>query len=442
MITVYTIEPQVSSNSALDRRSIHFVRLPAASVASEPYHPRSFAASCRCRDPPCFGVRLSAEKTMKTNSCRYAIFAALAVWFTFCLANSRCWADDAHVLLFESGKEGYPRYRIPTLVVARSGALVAVCEGRVDGGGLTGNVDLVSKRSFNNGKNWSARTLVAEAADDTLGNASALVDRETGVIWIAGTISPGKQLESAITRGETETSTRVFVMNSRDDGKTWSTPRDITSVVKRPGWTWYGCGPGVGIQLKNGRLFFPCYHAEGEQGRTKRTHAIFSDDHGKTWQLSANAGTGNGEPQALQREDGSIYVSARTASGGPHVRSIIESQDNGATWSEKRFDESIYDCYCQASLLNLPSADAKPRWLYCHPAGPSRRDLTIRLSRDEGRTWDAGSLLLREGNGQYSSMALLPNGCVGVLYDLWENNNYQLYFTAFSLDDVAADSVK
>jgi sialidase-1 len=128
---------------------------------------------------------------MQTNSCRNAIFTTLVVCLTFCVASS-CRADDAHLLLFESGKEGYPRYRIPTLVVARNGALVAICEGRADGGGLTGNVDLVSKRSSDNGKTWTARTLVAEAADDTLGNASALVDRDTGVIWIAGTISPGK----------------------------------------------------------------------------------------------------------------------------------------------------------------------------------------------------------------------------------------------------------
>ena len=66
----------------------------------------------------------------------------------------------------------------------------------------------------------------------------------------------------------------------------------------------------------------------------------------------------------------------------------------------------------------------------------NRHNLTIRLSCDEGRTWDAGSLLLREGNGQYTSMALLTNGRVGVFYDCWENQNYQLYFTTFSPDEL------
>ncbi len=128
------------------------------------------------------------------------------------------------------------------LVVTTGGTLLAVCEGRVDGGGLTGNVDLVCKRSLDNGKTWSDLERVSDRGQDTVGNQSVLVDRDTGVIWIAHTISPGKHLEEAITRGETNESTRVFAIHSRDEGQTWSEPREITPSVKRPGWTWYGCG--------------------------------------------------------------------------------------------------------------------------------------------------------------------------------------------------------
>lgn len=360
----------------------------------------------------------------------------LILTWLFAACGFICAADQPHQLLFESGKEGYPRYRIPSLVVSKEGVLVAICEGRKDGGGLTGNVDLVAKRSFDNGISWTDLSLVADAGPDTLGNASALVDTTIGTIWIAGTISPGEFLEKVIATGESEESTRVFVSSSSDEGKSWTEPRDITAAVKLPGWTWYGCGPGVGIQLKSGRLLFPCYHREGQTGRTVCSHAIFSDDQGLTWQLGENAGSGNGEPQALQREDESIYLSARTAGGGEHFRSIVESKDRGATWSDKRFDKQIYDSYCQASLLKLPPEKGKPRWLYCHPAGPERNNLTIRLSRDEGLTWNSGSLILRKGNGQYSSMAILPDGRVAVLYDLWENDNYQLYFTTFSAEKI------
>ena len=346
------------------------------------------------------------------------------------------WAAGKHLRLFESGKEGYPRYRIPSLVVMKSGALLAVCEGRTDGGGLTGNVDLVCKRSKDNGKTWSALARVADLGRDTVGNQAVLVDAATGVVWIAHTVSPGGETEAAITRGETRRSTRVYVTHSRDEGKTWSQPRDITAAVKRPDWTWYGCGPGVGLQLKSGRLYFPCYHAEGEQGQTYRSHAIFSDDHGKTWQLGGSAGRLNGESQALQRRNGTIYLNARTSGKGPQAKSIVVSRDGGRTWAAKKLDRKLYDPPCQASLLKLPSADGRPRWLYCHPAGPGRCQLTLCLSHDEGRTWDAGILRLRAGDSQYSSLALLPNGRVGVFYDCWEDNNYQLHFTTVAIDAV------
>src|SRR5262245_5494045 len=56
-------------------------------------------------------------------------------------------AQHGPVHLFVSGKEGYPRYRIPSLLVAPNGDLLAVCEGRKDGDGLKGKIDIVMKRS-------------------------------------------------------------------------------------------------------------------------------------------------------------------------------------------------------------------------------------------------------------------------------------------------------
>ena len=68
--------------------------------------------------------------------------------FTFTGYGRAC---GKHLHLFQSGQEGYSRHRIPFLVVTQSGLLLVVCEGRVDGGGLTGDVDLVCKRSVMTG---------------------------------------------------------------------------------------------------------------------------------------------------------------------------------------------------------------------------------------------------------------------------------------------------
>jgi len=355
-------------------------------------------------------------------------------------------ADESsqHGRIFHSGHDGYPRFRIPALVVTAQGTILAICEGRVDGGRLQGNVDLVLRRSVDNGESWSPVHVVANAGGDTLGNPCAVLDRKTSYVWLAFTRSPGEFTEAQIRHGESIGSAKVFVTHSENGGKTWSSPRDITATTKRAGWTWYGTGPGVGIQLADGRLFVPSYHTEGERGTITCSHVIISDDHGTTWQLGGSAGVGNGECQALQRQDGKIYLSARTASGGPNHRSILTSSDRGASWSKKEFDESLFDPHCQASLLKLMMSvkdkpPEVPLWLYCHPAGPKRHNLTIRISRDEGRTWP-GSFLLRRGDRQYTSMAVLDDGRNGVLYDCWEENNYQLYFARVELSDLLETS--
>jgi sialidase-1 len=84
-------------------------------------------------------------------------------------------ADDtdesppATMLLFDSGREGYPRYRIPALIVGPNGDVLAFCEGRVDGGGFQGNIDLVLKRSADSGQTWGPLQTIADGGPHTFG---------------------------------------------------------------------------------------------------------------------------------------------------------------------------------------------------------------------------------------------------------------------------------
>lgn len=72
-----------------------------------------------------------------------------------------------------------------------------------------------------------------------------------------------------------------MVTYSDDDGQTWSKPENINHQVKEEWMRFIGTGPGVGIQLKNGRLVFPIYYtnAHGKQNSA----VIYSDDNGKNW---------------------------------------------------------------------------------------------------------------------------------------------------------------
>lgn len=357
------------------------------------------------------------------------------------LANARhaVTAEPASVLLFDSGQEGYRRYRIPALLAAPGGTLLAFCEGRKDGGGLTGDIDIVLKRSTDSGKTWQSLQVVADDEKHTLGNPCPVLDRKTGTIWLALTRSHGQDTEAEITDGTSRETTRVLLTFSRDDGKTWAPLKDITASVKQPSWTWYGTGPGIGVQLQSGRLVIPCYHAEAET-KIYRSHMIYSEDEGQTWKRGAPVGEHCSECQVAERQDGSLSLSARTQKGEPQ-RTTAMSKDGGATWSKTQRDANLYDPACQAALYRLTAAGkkSKVRWLYTHPAGPNgRRNLTVRLSYDEGLTWPVARLL-RSGDSQYSCLALLPDGAIGCLYDAWVDKNYRLFFTRFDLDWLTDD---
>lgn len=334
------------------------------------------------------------------------------------------------VLLFDSGADGYPRYRIPALMVAGDGALLAFCEGRKDGRGLTGNIDLVVRRSSDSGRTWGELEVVADGGPHTLGNPCPVLDRTTGTIWLLLTRSHGSDLEREIVAGTSRERTRVLLTSSTDHGRTWSPLRKVPGKVRRPEWTWYGTGPGTGLQLASGRLLVPAYHVHQED-RIYRSHALYSDDHGKTWTAGEPVGDHTSEAQVTQRADGTVVLNTRTVQG-KELRTVAESTDGGATWGRARFEPQLYDPHCQACVFSVPLREkaARPLWLYSGPAGPGRRNMTVRTSRDEGRTWGAGKLL-QEGDSQYSSLALLPNGQVGCLYESWQRDNYRLFFARF-----------
>lgn len=363
------------------------------------------------------------------RSCRFvALLGLLSIGWACTEA-----AEPTTTLLFDSGREGYRRYRIPALLTTPRGIVLAFCEGRKDGGGLTGDIDIVLKRSTDGGKTWQPLEVVAYGGPHTLGNPCPVVDGSDGTIWLALTRSHGSDTEAAIVAGQGRETTRVLLTSSRDDGKTWDPPRDLTAAAKAPDWTWYGTGPGLGVQLHSGRLVVPCYHAEAGT-KTYRSHVITSDDHGRTWQRGAAVGEHCTECQVAERLDGTLVLSARTLQGQPE-RTTAVSRDGGRTWSEPVRDPNLYDPSCQAALYRLPAgAKDPPRWLYCHPAGPDgRRNLTVRLSTDEGRSWPVGRRL-RVGDSQYSCLARLPDGHVGCLYDCWVDGNYRLFFVRFELD--------
>lgn len=334
--------------------------------------------------------------------------------------------------VFVSGEGGYHTYRIPSVIVTKEGTLLAFCEGRKGGRGDSGDIDLVLRRSEDRGKTWSPFQVVWDDEGNVCGNPCPVVDRKTGTVWLLMTWNLGEDHEGEIVGGTSKDTRRVFVTSSRDDGKTWTEPVEITETTKKPAWTWYATGPGVGIQLEKGRLVVPCDHKHAGDKNRYHSHVIYSDDCGKTWRLGGVTENGSNECQVIERSDGSMLMSMRRARTVKEpFRVMAVSKDQGMTWTESWFDETLVDPRCQGCMIRSGKLV-----LHSNAGHRSQRvKMTVRISRDEGKTWPE-SRVLHEGPSAYSCLAALPEGEAACLFECGEKHPYEkIVFRKFSLKE-------
>ncbi len=340
-------------------------------------------------------------------------------------------AEPAGIALFQQGNAGFHTYRIPALTVTTSGALIAFCEGRKQRASDTGDIAIVARRSEDLGETWSAPEVVWDDPGNTSGNPCAVVDRDTGAIWLLMTWNRGDDQEKDIIARRSKDTRRVYATVSRDDGRTWSAPREITKDVKRDDWTWYATGPGSGIQKQRephkGRLIIPCDHVEAET-KDYYSHVIYSDDHGETWHLGGRTPqAGVNECEVVELADGSLMLNARNYNPEQRCRQVAFSRDGGLTWEDQHFQPDLVEPICQASITRLrwPEGSEPGILLFSNPASQkTRENMTVRISRDEGQTWSI-LRVLHEGPSAYSSLAALPNGEGACLYEAGTGQPYE-----------------
>jgi len=318
--------------------------------------------------------------------------------------------------------------------VSTQGTLVAFCEGRKLGRGDSGNIDLLMKRSTDRGQTWSDQQIIWDDAGNTCGNPCPVVDQDTGMLWLLMTWNRGDDHERQIIDRKSKDTRRVFVTRSADDGLTWSSPAEITAVVKQTNWTWCATGPGAGIQINTGpfkgRLVVPCDHIEAD---TKHyySHIFYSDNHGQTWKLGGSTPKHQvNECEVVELMDGRLLLNMRNYDRSKRYRQIAFSADGGLTWTNQRFDPTLMEPICQASIRRCGEV-----LLFSNPASETHRaNMTVRLSRDEGVTWETLQML-HAGPSAYSDLADLGHGTAACLYERGAEHPYEtITFSRFKLD--------
>jgi len=348
--------------------------------------------------------------------------------------------------VFISGTDGYDTYRIPAMVVTNKGTILAFCEGRKKSSSDTGDIDLLLRRSTDNGKTWDKVQIIRDDRENVCGNPCPVIDRETGTILLLMTWNLGGDHEKHIIDGTSKDTRRVFITSSGNDGLAWEKPKEITLNVKKPNWTWYATGPGSGIQLARGkykgRLIIPCDHIEAD---TKKyfSHVIYSDDHGQTWQLGGRTPTDMvNECHVVELTNGDLMLNMRNYDRNKKNRAVSISHNAGLTWSKIFHDTVLIEPICQAAMIkyNTSQNDDKNYILFSNPASTDQRiKMTVRASLDEGKTWPVAKQL-HAGPAAYSSLAALKNGNIACLYEAGEKHPYEtIVFKSFSLEWLRED---
>jgi len=331
--------------------------------------------------------------------------------------------------LFTAGAGGYALYRIPGIVATARGTLLAYCEARKSASGDWGQIDLMLRRSEDGGKTWDAqRKLVTpgpipknavavrqglgKEGEVTVNNPVAIADRKRGRVHFLYCVEYA----------------RCYYLRSEDDGKTFSRPVDLTATFEkfRPEYDWkvIATGPGHGIQLRSGRLLIPVWLSTGAGGHAHRpscVSVIYSDDGGKTWERGAIVvadpnPVNPSETVAVELADGCVLLNIRHE-GQERRRAVSVSPDGVSRWSPVRFDPALPEPVCMGSLLRLPGG--KSRLLFANPHNPDsreRKNLTVKLSYDEGKTWPVARTI-EPGASGYSDLAARPDGSIYLFYE-------------------------
>ncbi|MCD8172849.1 MAG: glycoside hydrolase [Alistipes sp.] len=347
-----------------------------------------------------------------------------------------------YTFIFKRGDDDYFCYRIPAIVKTTEGTLLAFAEARLDNCDDEGEIDLVVKRSTDDGKTWSDMSVIWHDEGNTCGNPAPVVDQSTGRIHLLMTWNLGEDAIGDINSGRSKDTRRVYATWSDDDGLTWEEPREITDQVKDPRWGWYATGPCHGIQLAQGqyagRLVVPCDNIELRNlGGRGYSHIIFSDDGGQTWELGGvtpqHASLNPNESTVAELSNGDLLLNCRCGENN-NLRVTSRSFDGGQTLTPIETAYGFVDPVCQGSILNAVMG-GEYTLFFSNPASVERTNMTIKMSTDDGSSWPR-IYQVWDGPSGYSDLVQISDDKVGILYEAGETRYSEgIAFEAVDVDD-------
>ena len=373
-------------------------------------------------------------------------------------------------IVFQSRKNPRKQYRVPAIIVADNGNIIAIADDRYTHGGdigAGGLIDIVYKVSKDGGKNWSEAKIMGNKS--TSGDYSKALNKGDALVFKA---NDGDLVCMAVSGGgfanaKEETPSRMVRSVSKDNGETWSDWKEVgqeliqTKVKTKFGAPKIFAPAGRGLTLKDGTFAAAMIGASGSGGWYGLY--VYSTDKGETWDCADNwiAGTGgNGiwnEPKVIaELNDGKLLMSVRNESpGGKRMYAIsTDVPVNGkCSWpmTLSAWNGIIYGrSDAEGVVWTREKEQDKNRMLHISAGPENRKGLKLFLSEDEGRnptSWREVKVLLDINTvAAYSSLDVCGDGTIVTLAEEQVSENgaspYDIVFRRYNMKAITGEVYK
>jgi len=352
-------------------------------------------------------------------------------------------------------------YRIPAFAVTNDGTLLAVTDLRYTANSDLGHnhgIDLLIKRSEDNGKNWSGDTNITKipAGDKNgYGDAAIVADRESNdvlILCVHGNVF--------YPHGTASNHLKAIQFVSHDGGKTFpdSEKKDISDTIFGFNTSWISLFFGSG-RIMQSRSIKAGTHYRIYSALLSKNYGnavVYSDDFGSTWKLLGNPASSpipdGDEAKVEELPDGSVVLSSRKNNGRFfNIFTYNDAASGSGQWSGKKTLDYSHGQGTNGEILIVKARKTgtkDPVYLALQslPDGPGRSNVTIHWRELTNSTitandfvsaaaWNSYSYVVQSGSSAYSTMDVQRDGGIGFLYERnTRGHDYDIAYTNLPID--------